>query len=97
MHAKTDFFSDQFRKIIIRYERIGYTLNVMRQSACLVFNAFTVNCTHVGRTSNSKAIILGGWGGAFSSVAWFTGARLAIFFCFRFPLVLFVTCCPSMF
>ena len=26
-------FSDQFRKIIIRYKRIGYNLNVMRQSA----------------------------------------------------------------
>ena len=29
----------QFRKIITRYRRIGYNLNdVMRQSACLVFN-----------------------------------------------------------
>ena len=26
-------FSDQFRKIIMRYKRIGYNLNVMRQSA----------------------------------------------------------------
>ena len=26
----------QFRKIITRYRRIGYNLNVMRQSACLV-------------------------------------------------------------
>ena len=31
-------FSDQFRKIIMRYKRIGYNLNVMRQSACLVIN-----------------------------------------------------------
>ena len=30
-------FSLQFRKIITRYRRIGYNLNVMRQSACLVF------------------------------------------------------------
>ena len=30
---RTDF-SDQFRKIIIRHKRIGYDLNVMRQSAC---------------------------------------------------------------
>ena len=29
-------FSFQFRKIITRYRRIGYNLNVMRQSACLV-------------------------------------------------------------
>ena len=30
---RTDF-ADQFRKIIIRHKRIGYDLNVMRQSAC---------------------------------------------------------------
>ena len=35
IRGMTDF-SDQFRKIIIRYKRIGYNLNVMRQSACLV-------------------------------------------------------------
>ena len=35
-------FSFQFRKIITRYRRIGYNLNVMRQSACLVFNPITV-------------------------------------------------------
>ena len=29
-------FSDLFRKIIMRYKRIGYNLNVMRKSACLV-------------------------------------------------------------
>ena len=28
-------FSDQFRKIIVRYKRIGYNINIMRQSACL--------------------------------------------------------------
>ena len=44
----------QFRKIIMRYKRIGYSLNVMRQSACLVINPITVdgyavlfNCTPV--------------------------------------------------
>ena len=52
-------FSFQFRKIITRYRRIGYNLNVMRPSACLVFNpimdnyaAFS-NCTLVGRASGS--------------------------------------------
>ena len=35
-------FSDQFRKIIGRYKRIGYNINIMRQSACLVFNPITV-------------------------------------------------------
>ena len=51
-------FSFQFRKIITRYRRIGYNLNVMRQSACLVFNPITVdnyaaffNFTPVGRAS----------------------------------------------
>ena len=36
-------FSDQFRKNIMRYKRIGYNLNVMRQSACLVINPITVD------------------------------------------------------
>ena len=36
-------FSDQFRKIIVRYKRIGYNINILRQSACLVFNPITVN------------------------------------------------------
>ena len=54
------FFSFQFRKIITCYRRIGYNLNVMRQSACLVFNPIMVdnyaaffNCTPVGRASDS--------------------------------------------
>ena len=34
--GRTDF-SEKFRKIIIRYKRIGYNLNVMRKSACLIF------------------------------------------------------------
>ena len=53
-------FSDQFRKIIMRYKRIGYNQNVMRQSACLVINTITVhgyaalfNCTPVDRASDS--------------------------------------------
>ena len=56
---RTDF-SDQFRKIIIRHKRIGFDLNVMRQSARLVFNPVTVdnfaslfNCTPVNRASDS--------------------------------------------
>ena len=36
-------FADQLRKIIIRYKRIGYNMNVMRQTACLVVNPITVN------------------------------------------------------
>ena len=59
IRGMTDF-SDQLRKIIMRYKRIGYNLNVMRQSAYLVFNPITVdsyaalfNCTPVDRTSDS--------------------------------------------
>ena len=55
-----NLFSFQFRKIITRYRRIGYNLNVMRQCACLVFNPIMVdnyaaffNCTPVGRASDS--------------------------------------------
>ena len=56
---RTDF-SDQFRKIIMRHKRIGYNLNVMRQSACLVIDPMTVdnfaalfNCTPVEWASDS--------------------------------------------
>ena len=52
-------FSDQFRKIKMRYKRIGYNLNVMRQSACSVINPITFdgyaalfNCTPVDRASD---------------------------------------------
>ena len=36
-------FSDQFRKVIMRYNRIEYNINVMRQCACLDVNPVTVN------------------------------------------------------
>ena len=36
-------FSFQFRKITTRYRRIGYNLNAMRHSACLVFNPIMVD------------------------------------------------------
>ena len=36
-------FSFQFRKIITRHRRIDYNLNVMRHSACLVFNPIMVD------------------------------------------------------
>ena len=59
IRGMTDF-SDQYGKIIMRYKRIGYNLNVMRQSACLVINPITVdgyatlfNCMPVDRASES--------------------------------------------
>ena len=56
--GKNDF-PYHFKKIIVRYKKIGYNLNVMRQTACLVVNPIKVNsfvylfnCTTVGRTSD---------------------------------------------
>ena len=53
-------FSDQFKKIIMRYKRIGYNLNGMRQSACLVIDPINVagyatlfNCTPMDRAPDS--------------------------------------------
>ena len=51
-------FSYHFKKIVVRYKKkIGYNINVMRQTACLVVNpvkvnsfAYLFNCTTVGRT-----------------------------------------------
>ena len=31
-------FPYHFKKIIVRYKKIGYNINVMRQTACLVVN-----------------------------------------------------------
>ena len=76
IRGMTDFF-DQFRKIIMRYERIGYNLNVMRQSACLVINPITVDgyaalFLHAGGSGvrlndgpDLKLFILVGWDRSF--------------------------------
>ena len=55
-------FSAQF-KIISHYKNIGYNINVLQQTACLVVNpvtvgnfAFLFNCTPVGRTSDSMMV-----------------------------------------
>ena len=56
--GKNDF-PYQLKKISDRYKKIGYNINVMRQTACLVVNPIKVNsfaylfdCTTVGRTSD---------------------------------------------
>ena len=53
-------FSDQFKKIVKRYIRVGYNLDIMRQSLCPVLNPITVysygflfNCMTVGQASDS--------------------------------------------
>ena len=57
-----------------RYVRVGYNLDIMRQSACLVFNPITVcgcgflfGCAAVGQASDSMAALawsFGRWVGA---------------------------------
>ena len=53
-------FLEQFRKLINRYKRIGYSLDIMRQTACVVVNPIIVdgyaslfNCTTANRASDS--------------------------------------------
>ena len=53
-------FLEQFRNLINRYKRIGYSLDIMRQTACLVVNPIIVdgysslfNCTTALRSSDS--------------------------------------------
>ena len=84
-------FSVKFRKIIIRHKHIGYNINVMRQSACLVFNQITFDnyasffkCTPAGRASDSmmaptKLLIFVDWDRGFMSVAWPTGVQTVFF------------------
>ena len=53
-------FSAHFIKIISHFKKIGYNINVLQQTACLVVNAITVgnfaflfNCMPVSLTSDS--------------------------------------------
>ena len=57
--GKSDF-SEKFRKLINRYKRIGYSLDIMQQTACLVINPVIVdgyaslfNCTMAVPASDS--------------------------------------------
>ena len=57
-------FSDQHKKIVKRYIRVGYNFDIMRQSACLVLNPFKVYCygflfirTTVGQASDSMTTL----------------------------------------
>ena len=57
--------SDQFKKIVKRYIRVGYNLDIMQQSACLVLNPITIysygfffNCTTVGQASDSMTTLM---------------------------------------
>ena len=63
--SEPEFYGDlvhfpyHFKTIIVRFKKIGYNINVLRQTACLVVNpikvnsfAYLFNCTTVGRTSD---------------------------------------------
>ena len=57
-------FSDRFKKIIKRCKKVGYNLNIMRRSACLVVNPITVNsygfhfnCMAVGQAEDSVMVL----------------------------------------
>ena len=56
--------SDQFKLIVKHYRRVGYNLDIMRQSACLVLNPITVysygflfNYTLVAQASDSMTAL----------------------------------------
>ena len=56
-------FSTHFIKISSHYKMIGYNINVLQQTACLVVNpitvcnfAFLLNWTPLGRTSDSMTV-----------------------------------------
>ena len=58
-------FSDQFKEFIKRYIKVGYNLDVMRQSTCLVLNpimvysyVFLFNCTTVGKAYGGSGVKL---------------------------------------
>ena len=57
-------FCDQFKNIVKRYIRVGYNLNSIQQSACLILNPITVysygflfNCTTVSQASDSMTAL----------------------------------------
>ena len=61
---KTAFGNNVMEKLLSHYKKIGYNINVLQQTACLVVNPITVgnfaflfNCTPVGRNSDSMMVL----------------------------------------
>ena len=57
-------FSVQFIEIISHHKKIGYNIDALQQTACLVVNpikvgnfAFLFNCTLVGPTSDTMMVL----------------------------------------
>ena len=93
-------FSDQFRKIIVLYKRIGCNINIKRQcltqSRLITLLPSLIARRWVGRQTQSwprhKAIYFSWFGPElFLSIAWPTGVQLLVFFCSSVPVVLFDT------
>ena len=81
-------FSEQFRKLINRYERIGYRLDIMRQTSSLVINPIIVdgyaslfNCTMAVQTQwrPLRKTLTIGLGLDDMSLAWPAVVRLLVF------------------
>ena len=49
INGKNDF-PYHFKKIIVRYKKIGYNINVLQQTACLAVNPIKVNSFYVSNT-----------------------------------------------
>ena len=56
-------FSEQSIKMVSHYKKVGYNINVLQPTACLVVTpitfgnfAFLFNCTPVGRTLDSMTV-----------------------------------------
>ena len=99
-------FLISYEKLSCVTKRIGYDINVMRQSVCLVINPLTVdscaslfNCRPIGRVSDSMMgprqsllIYLSSLGlDLVLSVARSFGDQLVVFFCSGISVVLFHT------
>ena len=57
---RSPIFSNLLKRIVIRFKRAGYSLDIMRQTACLVFNPIMIegyaalySCTAVVQASDS--------------------------------------------
>ena len=80
-------FSEQFRKLINRYKIIGYSLGIVRQTACLVVNPIIVdgyaslfNCMTAVRASDNDGLFVKlGLGLHDMSLAWSTVVQLLVF------------------
>ena len=83
-------FSEQFRKLINRYKRIGYSLDIKRQTAFLISNpiiadeyASLLNCTTAVRASDSttavRKTLTSGLGLDDMSLAWPAVVQLLVF------------------